>query len=139
MPPVPSKLIEQAREADRKFKLSRLEFNRAKHERAKAIAKLNGAGMSLRDIATLLGVHFTRVKQLVTEADQPIKRPQVATSKPPRVLVRRANSDVWHWCANCSGYPSKPVAQRVVAIGKRPSGGELCNECRAKEKSGECR
>lgn len=56
-----------------------------------------------------------------------------ATSQLPRTYVRGLG-DIWHWCRNCSSFPS--------VIGKisqdRPKG-ELCNECLAKERDGACR
>lgn len=44
--------------------------------------------------------------------------------------------DTWHWCRNCSNWPTANYAKRW----DKPtgSGDELCNECRAKEKDGTC-
>ena len=41
----------------------------------------------------------------------------------------------WHWCRNCSNYPSNPTKTQST----RPTSGELCNECRGKENTGTCR
>jgi hypothetical protein len=43
---------------------------------------------------------------------------------------RRKSSDTWHWRAECSNYP------RAAFVGQRfkPTTGELCDECKAKQK-----
>ena len=46
-------------------------------------------------------------------------------------------SDAWHWCRNCSNWPTKPGT--YVERHTKPTSGELDNECRAKERNGECR
>lgn len=52
---------------------------------------------------------------------------------------RRKDKDAWHWCTSCSNYPNNPDDVTETKVGKeRPSSGELCNECRAKEKAGTC-
>ncbi len=53
--------------------------------------------------------------------------------------VQAAGSDSWHWCRNCSNYPKSP-AKRQQQTGKtRPSSGELCDQCKGKERNGDCR
>ena len=47
----------------------------------------------------------------------------------------RGNSDTWHWCRNCSNWPTVDCEERY----SKPSSGELCNECRAKDDAGTCR
>lgn len=47
---------------------------------------------------------------------------------------RRKGSDTWHWCRNCSNYPTSNYDEKPG----RPTSGDLCNECRAKEKDGTC-
>jgi len=49
---------------------------------------------------------------------------------------RKEETQVWHWCANCSKYPS---GQDVVTRHSKPEYGEMCTECRAKEGAGDCR
>jgi hypothetical protein len=44
---------------------------------------------------------------------------------------RRKDGDTWHWRPNCTKQPHGPD---VVTRTTRPHSGELCNECRAKEK-----
>jgi hypothetical protein len=52
--------------------------------------------------------------------------------------VQAPDSDTWHWCTNCSNYPST-VAKREYHEGKeRPSTGELDNECKGKEDNANC-
>lgn len=48
---------------------------------------------------------------------------------------RRKDSDTWHWCTNCSNWPTRDF----IAADSKPSNGELCNECKSKEASGQCR
>ena len=50
---------------------------------------------------------------------------------------RRRGKDAWHWCKNCSNYPTEDYEEETVSSG-RPSRGELCNECRGKERQGTC-
>lgn len=53
---------------------------------------------------------------------------------------RRKDGDTWHWCTNCSNYPNNSDDVTVTKVGReRPSYGELCNECRAKEKANICK
>jgi hypothetical protein len=49
---------------------------------------------------------------------------------------RKTSSDTWHWCRNCSKWPTSGYEE--VTVPGRPSYGELCNECRAKESNGTC-
>ena len=51
---------------------------------------------------------------------------------------RRKDRDTWHWCKNCSNYPTEDYVEVSISIA-RPSSGELDNECLAKEKAGTCR
>lgn len=48
---------------------------------------------------------------------------------------RTKGSDTWHWCNNCSNFPTSNLESKCTD--GRPSG-ELCNECKAKEKNGNC-
>lgn len=45
--------------------------------------------------------------------------------------------DTWHFCTNCSRWPTSNYDE--VDSQTRPSSGELCNECRDKERDGTCR
>jgi len=48
---------------------------------------------------------------------------------------RRNDSDTWHWCRNCSNWPTGPGIEIKY---RKPTSGELCNECRAKGSAGNC-
>jgi class 3 adenylate cyclase len=90
--------------------------------------------------------HYVGVNKLVTT----IKKRKKANMKLPptggrkmanrRLLiynyVRKINSDTWHWCRNCSLYPT---GQDVEIHHGRPSSGELCKECHSQNMEGTCR
>lgn len=48
---------------------------------------------------------------------------------------RKKNSDTWHWCRNCSNWPTRNYESRRT----KPRTGELDNECKAKDDDGRCR
>lgn len=48
---------------------------------------------------------------------------------------RKKGSDTWHWCRNCSKWPTSDYEEQH----SKPTTGELDNECRAKEAAGDCR
>ncbi len=48
--------------------------------------------------------------------------------------VKGPGKDTWHWCKNCSNYPQSIGHTSPT----KPTSGELCNECRAKEAAGTC-
>lgn len=48
---------------------------------------------------------------------------------------RKRSSDTWHWCSNCTEYPESDYLEHP----SKPSSGELCDQCKAKEKAGNCR
>ncbi|RKE85707.1 hypothetical protein DFO46_2508 [Rhizobium sp. AG855] len=47
---------------------------------------------------------------------------------------RRKDKDAWHWCKNCSNWPKSDYVEQS----SKPTSGELCNECLAKDKAGNC-
>lgn len=47
---------------------------------------------------------------------------------------RREDSDTWHFCRNCSNYPTEAYKESS----EKPSSGELCNQCQAKKKADRC-
>ena len=49
---------------------------------------------------------------------------------------RKKDSDTWHWCTNCSNWPTFDYVE--TESDNRPTTGELDNECLAKEKEGTC-
>ena len=47
---------------------------------------------------------------------------------------KKKGSDTWHWCRNCSNWPTWDYDERST----EPTSGEKCNECRSKDKAGTC-
>ena len=47
---------------------------------------------------------------------------------------RRKGKDTWHWCKNCTNWPIYDYEEKPT----KPTSGELCNECIAKEKAKNC-
>ena len=45
---------------------------------------------------------------------------------------KRNDSDTWHFCLNCSNWPTSNYTTGTGASG------EKCNECLAKQKAGTC-
>ena len=58
---------------------------------------------------------------------------------------KRKDSDAWHWCKNCSNWPTSNYdtvntsGTTSSGLPTRPTTGELDNECRSKEREGNCR
>ena len=48
---------------------------------------------------------------------------------------RRKGYDTWHWCRNCSNWPSTNFDEQS----SKPTTDELCNECKAKDTVDICR
>lgn len=48
---------------------------------------------------------------------------------------RKKGTQTWHFCTNCADWPSSDYDERFTV----PIEGELCNECRAKLREGNCR
>jgi len=51
------------------------------------------------------------------------------------VFRKRKGSDTWHFCMNCSQWPTVDYDQQY----NKPATGEQCNECKAKVASGNCK
>ena len=47
---------------------------------------------------------------------------------------RRTSNDTWHWCRNCSTWPTNDYEESL----SKPTVGELCNECHGKQRAGNC-
>lgn len=47
---------------------------------------------------------------------------------------KRNGKDTWHWCRNCGNWPTSDYVERS----DKPTSGELCDECKDKEKNGDC-
>ncbi len=50
------------------------------------------------------------------------------------IYRRKKNSDTWHWCKNCSDWPTSDYVERTT----KPTSNELDNQCKAKEKAKNC-
>ena len=50
------------------------------------------------------------------------------------IYRRKAGDDTWHWCTNCSDWPTYVFFEQST----KPSKGKLCIECRAKDKGQNC-
>jgi len=48
---------------------------------------------------------------------------------------RKGDKDPWHWCENCSNWPSGDREVRHT----KPTSDRLCDECEKKEKAGNCK
>lgn len=48
---------------------------------------------------------------------------------------RKRGSDTWHWCHNCTDWPTSDYVEE----NHKPTSGELCNQCLGKERNGTCR
>jgi len=48
---------------------------------------------------------------------------------------RKKGKDTWHFCKNCSNWPTSDYDVRY----SKPASGELCNECRSKDANGNCK
>ena len=47
---------------------------------------------------------------------------------------RRKGTDVWHWCSNCSNWPTSHYDVRR----DEPDSGKFCDECRSKDDNDDC-
>lgn len=47
---------------------------------------------------------------------------------------RKKDKDTWHFCRNCSNWPTSNYESQQT----KPTSGELCDECLAKDKRGDC-
>ncbi len=52
---------------------------------------------------------------------------------------KRKGSDTWHWCTNCSQWPTGRAGVDYDVKYQKPTSGELDNQCLAKDKAGDCR
>jgi len=55
------------------------------------------------------------------------------------IYRKKKGTDVWHWCTNCRNWPEDWEDYDEVDTDGRPEEGELDNECRAKEREGDCK
>jgi len=50
------------------------------------------------------------------------------------VYRRKQESEIWHFCSNCSQWPEDHYLEQRQA----PGTGEMCNECTVKRREGNC-
>jgi hypothetical protein len=48
---------------------------------------------------------------------------------------KKKERDTWHWCRNCSNWPTSDYVERNT----EPTSGEKCDECLAKKERVNCR
>jgi hypothetical protein len=48
---------------------------------------------------------------------------------------RRNDKDTWHFCTNCNLWPTSDYKEQA----SKPTTGELCNQCRSKDREGTCK
>ena len=53
----------------------------------------------------------------------------------PRTYRKKRGKDTWHFCRNCSNWPTSNYDETHV----KPTSGEFCNECLSKDKENNCR
>jgi hypothetical protein len=51
------------------------------------------------------------------------------------IYRRRRGRDTWQFCSNCSNWPTSDYVERD----RKPATGELCDQCEAKQRNGNCR
>ncbi len=49
---------------------------------------------------------------------------------------RRYGHDTWHFCSNCSNWPTTGL---YIEQAHKPTTGELCNQCKGKRDNRNCR
>jgi uncharacterized protein (DUF433 family) len=64
-----------------------------------------------------------------------LKKAQTKIKHSVTVYRRRDEHDTWHWCINCSTWPTDNYQESF----SKPTFGELCKECKAKLMAGNCR
>jgi hypothetical protein len=52
------------------------------------------------------------------------------------IFRRRLMFDTWHWIRACRLWPTHDYKELLVPDNHRPSTGELCDQCLAKERAG---
>lgn len=52
---------------------------------------------------------------------------------------KRVGRDTWHWCTNCTNWPTGKVGVDYTVRKTKPASGELDNQCLAKQKNNDCK
>jgi uncharacterized protein (DUF433 family) len=66
-----------------------------------------------------------------------LKKTRTEAQLPERTYRRAHEHETWHWCESCSSWPTTDYEDKTSYV--RPATGELCRECRAKERADDCR
>jgi hypothetical protein len=48
------------------------------------------------------------------------------------------DSDAWHFCTNCSNWPTSPGYEVYSGSATKPTTGQFCDQCLAKQKAKDC-
>jgi uncharacterized protein (DUF433 family) len=110
-----------------------------------SLAQIHAALAYYYDNQTALDAEIERRRREADELARRISdstlRPRLLALKEARTKVqasaayrRRKGHDTWHWCETCSTWPTDDYEESS----SRPTAGELCNECREKQKAGTC-
>lgn len=79
------------------------------------------------------------------QASTPVRQYQTCSDSGPSFMgaagrctfSRRPGHDAWHWCTNCSNWPTVSGTYEVKYT--KPTTGELDNECKSKQAAGTCK
>ena len=52
---------------------------------------------------------------------------------------KKKSTDNWHWCKNCSNWPTSDYDEEWHGGSKRPKCGEMCDQCLSKEDTHNCK
>jgi uncharacterized protein (DUF433 family) len=80
--------------------------------------------------------------EILAKASDPVFRQELLARKKAyqrngrfsRIFRRKNAGDTWHWCENCSTWPTSDYEEKT----SKPTIGEFCNECKLKDKAGNC-
>jgi uncharacterized protein (DUF433 family) len=64
-----------------------------------------------------------------------LKKDRTGEKLSGRAYRRRKGNDTWHWCSSCSTWPESAYEEQTSSVSPT---GERCNECSAREQSGNC-
>ena len=51
---------------------------------------------------------------------------------------KEKDHDIWHWCKNCTEWPTSNYDEAIYPGFERPKTGELCDQCISIEETKEC-
>ena len=88
---------------------------------------VSGARAAIKSLSSLL--------LLLTDGAGREYRPAPGRTEMANVYRRRYGSDTWHFCRNCTAWPTSGYEERF----SEPTTGEKCNQCRAKRDNRNCR